>query len=82
MFGLDVKGGSITFYRCNSFRHILQEGPVYELNGLIPRSNPTFKFADAAVSIKFTDHTAFVEVTDTTKLILNPEGELQVPQYE
>ncbi|KAG5406015.1 hypothetical protein IGI04_012134 [Brassica rapa subsp. trilocularis] len=79
MFGLDVKGGN-AHLRIN---HLLplQEGPVYELNGLIPRSNPTF-FADAAVSIKFTDHTAFVEVTDITKLILNPEGELQVPQYE
>ncbi|KAG2306889.1 hypothetical protein Bca52824_026637 [Brassica carinata] len=74
MLLLDAKAmliqGLITVYRPNPFRHILHEGSVYELNGFdVPRSNPTFKFVDAAISIRFTDQKVFAEVTDTTKLI-------------
>ncbi|KAG2271293.1 hypothetical protein Bca52824_065848 [Brassica carinata] len=48
----------------NTFRHVLQEGSVYELSVFdVARSNPSFKFGDAPVSIRFTEHTVFVELT-------------------
>ncbi|CAG7864848.1 unnamed protein product [Brassica rapa] len=45
--------GSISIYRLNSFRHILEESNVYELNGFdIAKSNPTYKFDETPVSIR------------------------------
>ncbi|KAH0854207.1 hypothetical protein HID58_089460 [Brassica napus] len=45
---------SINVYRFNTFN----EGSVYE-------SNPNFKFGDAPVSIRFTEHTVFVGLAET-----------------
>ncbi|KAG5399956.1 hypothetical protein IGI04_014563 [Brassica rapa subsp. trilocularis] len=90
MFGLDVKGEPISRFNicCNLF-HLLEASRRQRSSKdqspftvVTPSDISCKKFANAAVSIKFTDQTAFVEVTNTTKLILNPDGELKVPQYE
>ncbi|KAF3492944.1 hypothetical protein DY000_02055493 [Brassica cretica] len=45
--------GSISVYRLNSFRHILEESNVYELNGFdVAKSNLTYKFDETPVSIR------------------------------
>ncbi|KAH0854209.1 hypothetical protein HID58_090120, partial [Brassica napus] len=49
---------SINVYRFNTFN----EGSVYE-------SNPNFKFGDAPVSIRFTEHTVFVGLAETREPI-------------
>ncbi|CAF2110308.1 unnamed protein product [Brassica napus] len=44
--------GSISVYRLNSFRYILEESNVYELNGFdVAKSNLTYKFDETPVSI-------------------------------
>ncbi|KAH0874896.1 LOW QUALITY PROTEIN: hypothetical protein HID58_072258 [Brassica napus] len=45
--------GSISVYRLNSFRHILEESNVYELNGFdVAKCNPAYKFDETPVSIR------------------------------
>lgn len=43
---------------------------MYKLSGFdLARSNQTDKFADAPMSIRFTEHILFVEVADTSEPI-------------
>ncbi|WZZ67638.1 hypothetical protein YC2023_079008 [Brassica napus] len=69
--------GSISVYRLNSFRHILEESNVYELNGFdVAKCNPAYKFDETPVSIRRRAY-CFVGVADTSE---NPQGMLQVPE--
>ncbi|KAF3535377.1 hypothetical protein F2Q69_00023495 [Brassica cretica] len=66
--------GSISVYRLNSFRHILEESNVYELNGFdVAKCNPAYKFDETPVSIRRRAY-CFVGVADTSE---NPQGMLQ-----
>ncbi|KAH0862986.1 hypothetical protein HID58_080197 [Brassica napus] len=70
--------GSISVYRLNSFRHILEESNVYELNGFdVAKSNPTYKFDETPVSIRHRAYCFCWGVADTSE---NPQGVLQVPE--
>ncbi|CAH8359617.1 unnamed protein product [Eruca vesicaria subsp. sativa] len=60
--------GSLNVHRLNTFRHVLQEGSVYELSVFdVARSFLSFKFGDAHVSTRFTKHTVLVELTETNE---------------
>ncbi|KAH0928576.1 hypothetical protein HID58_014303 [Brassica napus] len=51
--GARLMQGSISIYRLNSFRHILEESNVYELNGFdIAKSNPTYKFDETPIQVR------------------------------
>ncbi|KAG2253104.1 hypothetical protein Bca4012_100758 [Brassica carinata] len=61
--------GSISVYRLNSFRHILDGFDV-------AKRNPAYKFDETPVSIRRRAY-CFVGVADTSE---NPQGMLQVPE--
>ncbi|KAG5376188.1 hypothetical protein IGI04_040784 [Brassica rapa subsp. trilocularis] len=48
-----LKQGSISVYHLNSFRHILEESNVYELNGFdVAKSNPTYRFDETPIQVR------------------------------
>ena len=52
--------------QCSPAQHILKQGGLYELSVFgATRSNPNFWFGDAHVSIRFTDQTVFVELSES-----------------
>ncbi|CDY50279.1 BnaAnng10430D [Brassica napus] len=53
--------GSISVHRLNTFRHVLQEGSAYELSVFdVARSNPSFKFGDSLVSIRYVGEVGYI----------------------
>ncbi|CAN6855740.1 unnamed protein product [Brassica oleracea] len=61
---------TITAPRLYTFKNLLSEGAVYELSIFyIARSNNHFKLCASPVSIRFTEHSSFVEVVDPAEII-------------
>ncbi|KAH0864482.1 hypothetical protein HID58_081693 [Brassica napus] len=51
--GARLMQGSISVYRLNSFRYILEESNVYELNGFdVAKSNLTYKFDETPIQVR------------------------------
>ncbi|CAF2110627.1 unnamed protein product [Brassica oleracea] len=69
-WGSTLIQSTITAPRLYTFKNLLSEGAVYELSIFyIARSNNHFKLCASPVSIRFTEHSSFVEVVDPAEII-------------
>ncbi|KAL0815763.1 hypothetical protein Bca101_072207 [Brassica carinata] len=65
----------------NTFRNLLKERGMYEFRGIdVAGSNSHVKVSDAPVSICFTGHTSFVEVTEPTAAGVQEPHDCDLPQ--